>query len=149
MAQEPDLDPRRRLGYLFKHAALVMEQVNDRALAPFGIGSRELGLLLTLARLGAPSQHEAAAVLKIDRTTMGSFVDLLEGKGLVVRHADPSDRRRNVVRVTEAGQRTLRDAVRASDEAEKELLSSLSAADVKRLRSALTTIVTEHDDLRG
>jgi len=146
---EPDLDAHRRLGYLLKHAAMILEELNDRALAPFDIGSRELALLLTLARLEAASQQEAAEALRIDRTTMVAYVDLLEGKGLVRRRPDPRDRRRNVVEVTEVGQRTLRDAVRASDEAEREMLGTLDGAEGERLRTALKTIVAGHDDLRG
>ena len=147
--REPDLDPRRRLGYLLKHAAMILEELNEQALAPFDIGSRELGLLLTLARLEAASQHEVAAALGIDRTTMVAYVDLLEGKGLVARRPDPRDRRRNVVELTAVGRRVLRDAARASDEAEREVLRPLDAADGDRLRSALSAIVAEHDRLRG
>src|SRR5947209_3118023 len=36
----------RRLGYLFKHAGLLMSELNDAVLAPFGIEPRELGILI-------------------------------------------------------------------------------------------------------
>ena len=146
---EPDLDVHRRLGYLLKHAAMILEGLNEQALAPFDIGSRELALLLTIARLESPSQHEAAEALRIDRTTMVAYVDLLEGKGLVARRPDPRDRRRNVVELTELGQRTLRGAAKASDGAERELLRPLGAAEGEELRRALRTIVTGHDELAG
>ena len=38
----------RRLGYLFKHAGLLMSELNDAVLAPFGIEPRELGILIVI-----------------------------------------------------------------------------------------------------
>src|SRR3954462_6497798 len=93
---EPDLDARRRLGYLLKHAAMILEGLNEQALAPFDIGSRELALLLTIARLEAPSQHEAGGARRIDPPTWAASLALLEGRALVARRPDPRDRRRNV-----------------------------------------------------
>jgi DNA-binding MarR family transcriptional regulator len=140
MAHEARLEVHDRLGYLLKHAFVLMEEVNDRALAQFDLTGRELSLLMTLADMGAPSQQEASDALRIDRTTMVAYVDLLEGKGLVERRPDPSDRRRNVVELTKLGRRTLQLARRASDAAEKELLAPLSEADRSRLRHALSAI---------
>ena len=140
MADGTELEVHRRLGYLVKHTFVLLEELNDRALAPFDLTGRELSLLMTLADLGSPSQQEAAEALHIDRTTMVAYVDLLESKGLVARRPDPSDRRRNVVEVTDEGQRTLGLARQASDAAERELLAPLSAADQRRLREALAAI---------
>ena len=140
MADDIELEVHHRLGYLLKHAFLRMEELTDGALASFDLTGRELSLLMTLADLGSPSQQEAAEALGIDRTTMVTYVDLLEGKGLVERRPDPSDRRRNVVEVTAVGQRTLRRARRASDVAEKDLLEPLSEADRLRFRDLLAAI---------
>ncbi len=131
----------RRLGYLFKHAATRMEELNTEALAPFGIDARELGILLVIASHEPGSQQQAAQRLGIDRTSMVARIDALEGKGLVSRHPHAEDRRRNVVELTDAGRDTVRQATEASERAEAALLASLAPQEEERLRGALQTIV--------
>ena len=130
-----------RPGYLLKHAQLRMAELNTQALAPYGINGRELAVLLVLADHEPPSQQQAAQRLGIDRTTMVALLDVLEGKGLVSRHPDAGDRRRNVVELTDTGQRTLRQATQASDDAERAFLGSLSAQAGQQLRDSLRTVV--------
>jgi DNA-binding MarR family transcriptional regulator len=132
-----------RLGYLLKHAQLRMSELTTKALAPFGIDGRELGVLFVLAEHEPTSQQRAAQRLGIDRTTMVAMLDSLEAKGLVSRHPDAEDRRRNVVELTDTGHDILRRATEASDEAEQEFLAPLGAQAARYLRSSLQTIVTQ------
>jgi DNA-binding MarR family transcriptional regulator len=138
--RSPELSSR--LAYLLKHAQLRLSELTAEALASHSVDGRELGVLLVLADGGPKSQQQAAQRLGIDRTTMVAMLDALEGKGLVSRHPDVDDRRRNVVELTDAGQDALRRAVEASDAAEHEFLALLSAQDARQLRASLRTIVT-------
>jgi DNA-binding MarR family transcriptional regulator len=142
----PGPELSRRLGYLLKHAQLRMAELTAKALTPYGIDGRELGVLLVLAGPEPGSQQQAAQRLGIDRTTMVALLDTLEGKGLVSRHPRADDRRRNVVELTDAGQHTLRRATRASDDAEREFLAPLSAQAAQQLRNSLRMIVTHPDN---
>jgi len=141
----PGPELSRRLGYLLKHAQLQMAELTAKALTPYGVDGRELGVLLVLAGHEPASQQQAAQRLGIDRTTMVALLDALEGKGLVSRHPHADDRRRNVVELTDAGQDTLRRATRASDDAEREFLAPLSPRAAQQLRDSLQTIVTHPD----
>jgi len=118
-----------------------MSELTAKALTPYGIDGRELGVLLVLAGREPASQQQAAQRLGIDRTTMVALLDTLEGKGLVSRHPHADDRRRNVVELTEAGQDALRRATEASDDAEREFLAPLSPQAARQLRDSLQTIV--------
>ena len=131
----------RRLGYLFKHAEMRMEQLNSEALAPFHIDARELGILLVIAGHEPGSQQQAAQRLGIDRTSMVARIDALEDKGLVSRHPHAEDRRRNLVQLTGAGRDTVRRATEASARAEATLLASLTPLQAQRLREALQAVV--------
>jgi DNA-binding MarR family transcriptional regulator len=142
---ESEFSVRKRLGYLLKHALYLMEDLNAKALAPLGIDARELGVLLVLADHEPTSQQHAARRLGIDRTTMVAMLDTLERKGLVSRHPDADDRRRNVVELTDAGQDLVRRGVEASDRAERQLLASLSPQAAQHLRTALRSIVPYPD----
>jgi len=135
----PLLSPR--LGYLFKHVQMRMHELNEEALAPFGIDGRELGILLVLAGHEPGSQQQAAQRLGIDRTSMVTLLDALEDKGLVSRHPHAADRRRNVVELTDAGRDTAQRAAQASERAEADLLAPLSSQEGDRLRKALQAIV--------
>ena len=129
-----------RLGYLLKHAQLRMAELNAKALGPHGISGRELAVLLVLAGQEPVSQYQASQWLGIDRTTMVAQLDALEGKGLVSRHPDAADRRRNMIELTDVGHDTLQKAVKASDEAERELLAPLGPQAARDLRNALQAI---------
>ena len=131
-----------RLGYLFKHAQLRMTELNEKALAPYGINGRELAVLLVLAGHEPASQLQVAQRLNVDRTTMVALLDTLEDKALVSRHPHAEDRRRNVVELTETGRDILRRASTASDAAERTFLAPLDARAADQLRDSLRTIVT-------
>jgi DNA-binding MarR family transcriptional regulator len=139
--EEPGPELTSRLGYLLKHAQLRMAELNAAALAPYGLDGRELAVLLAVAGGEPPSQQQAARRLGIDRTTMVALLDALEDKGLVARHPDAGDRRRNVVGLTATGRDTLRLAVRASDEAERRFLAPLTGPAARQLRGSLAALL--------
>jgi DNA-binding MarR family transcriptional regulator len=145
----PGPELSRRLGYLFKHAAMRLQELHVQALTPFGIDARQLGVLLVLAGHEPASQQQAAQRLGVDRTTMVALLDTLEDKGLVFRHPHAEDRRRNVIELTDHGMDTLRRAIQASDDAERALLAPLSPQDRKRLRDALQLIVVHRNANEG
>jgi DNA-binding MarR family transcriptional regulator len=126
-----------RLGYLLKHAQQQLMQAAVPAMAPFGIDGRELAVLSVLGAGPPLSQQEAAEQLGVDRTTMVALVDVLEGKGLVERQRSPSDRRKNIVELTPAGQSCLTRAGQARDEAEREFLAPLGNAGAAQFTRAL------------
>jgi DNA-binding MarR family transcriptional regulator len=114
-----------------------MEALNVSALAPLGIDPRELGVMLLIGDHKPSSQEQSAQRLGVDRTTMVALIDTLERKGLVTRHPDADDRRRNVVELTAAGHEVLLHATKASNEAESAFLFPLTAAAADNLRAAL------------
>jgi DNA-binding MarR family transcriptional regulator len=133
--------PPSRLGYLLKHAQQRLTELTGPALAPYGISGRELAVLLTLAGCEPASQQQAAQRLGVDRTTMVGLVDALEAKNLVARRAQESDRRRNVVELTEAGRETVRRAGQAAAQAEREFLAPLTPEMAAQFVEALRTLV--------
>ena len=135
-----------RLGYLLKHAQQRLVQAAGPAMAGYGIDGRELAVLTVLAADYPLSQHEAAERLGVDRTTMVALVDELEAKGLVERHRSPQDRRKNIVQLTNAGERCLDGAGRARDEVERDFLAPLGDELGRQFRRALQILAgVRHD----
>jgi DNA-binding MarR family transcriptional regulator len=130
-----------RLGYLLKHARERLSELTAAALEPFGVDGRQVAVLLVLADGEPASQQAAAGRLGIDRTSMVGLLDVLEGKGLVARRPDTTDRRRNVVELTPAGRDMLTRANAACDAAEQEFLRPLTPAVAAQLTAALRTVV--------
>lgn len=125
------------LGYLLKHAYFALEERTDAALAPFGITSRDLGVLRVIAGGEAKSQQDVAGVLGVDRTSMVALLDALERAAIVTRRPSEQDRRRNVVELTEAGRELFLQAERASLAVEQNFTSALGHAGASRFRGAL------------
>ena len=130
-----------RLAVLLKHALAGLAERTMAALAPHGIDGRSLAVLTVLASPAPLSQQEAAARLGVDRTTMVALIDALEGDGLVARSPHPDDRRKNVVRLTEKGQRVFAEALPASQAAEGEFLAPLSGGEAARLKASLRALI--------
>ena len=135
-------DPHEVLAYLLKHAHLRLTELSDAALAPYGIDSKDYGVLRVIAAGEPTSQAHVAQTLSIDRTTMVALIDSLATKGIVTRRPDPDDRRRNVVELTESGETVHEQASAAYDAAERELLAPLSAAERAGLPDVLRALVS-------
>ncbi|MDQ8705987.1 MarR family transcriptional regulator [Streptomyces sp. LHD-70] len=103
--RQQDLSPELTVsvGFLLSKAAELVTADFEQSLRPYGIKARDYGVLTLLHQHGPLSQQRIGERLKIDRTTMVSVVDDLEGVGLVERMRDPEDRRRYAVTMTEKG----------------------------------------------
>ena len=71
------------------------------------------------------TQRELGELLGIDRTTMVAVTDGLEADGRVTRQR-ATDRRSNMVSITEAGRSTLESADRALQHCEDEFVAGLT-----------------------
>lgn len=142
-AAGPDREPGVRLGYLLKHAHQRFTELAAAALAPYQLDGRELAVLGVLGGDRPTSQQSAAQRLRVDRTTMVALVDALEDKGLVVRHPDAGDRRRNLVELTAAGRNTLELASRVADDVERRFLARIGEPAAQQLKNALRTLVMD------
>ena len=83
------------------------------------------------------SQAEVAAALGMDRETMMAVIDRLEDRGFVIRKRSTSDRRRQDLYLTPAGQNTLRKCKTKIAEHEEKFRELFSAAELTSLLDAL------------
>lgn len=129
------------LGYLLKHVQLRFFELTTGALAPAGINGREAAVLRAIDNPHPLAQGEIARRMGIDRTTMVALIDDLQERGLVQRRQDPDDRRKNVVELTDAGQKITRQAIKASEQAERTFLSPLSADEAEQFKKTLRALL--------
>jgi DNA-binding MarR family transcriptional regulator len=95
-----------------------------------------LGEFALLAALPA-SQRELGEQLRKDPADMVRLLDAAESSGLVVRAADPADRRRRLVSLTPAGSAALRSHFDTAREVEDEALAALDASERATLHALL------------
>ena len=86
-----------------RQAARHVTKLYDEALAPIGLGVNQYAILSKLERFGPRTICELAALLVMDRSTLGHLLRPLEKRGLVRLDAPEADRRSRVIALTPAG----------------------------------------------
>jgi DNA-binding MarR family transcriptional regulator len=130
--------------WLINQAALPANRLVTEGLTGAGTRRHHYSLLAALDELGPASQATLSRRTTIDRSDMVATVNELAEQGLVERAPDPTDRRRNIVSITAAGRRQLRKLDRLLAQAQRELLTPLSADERTQLVRLLTRIVDHH-----
>jgi DNA-binding MarR family transcriptional regulator len=121
------------LGFHLRLAQAALYRDFTIALAKLDLTQRQFATLeLVRANPGASQAHLAGA-LALDRPAMMAVIDRLEQRGLVVRERSVSDRRRQEIRLTEAGGDLLEQATRRVRRHDGRFLSRFSRADAKTL----------------
>jgi DNA-binding MarR family transcriptional regulator len=147
--ERPDLDVAplevlSRVSRLARH----LDRARSAAFAERDLESWEFDVLSALRRAGAPyelSPGQLVTQTLVTSGTMTNRVDRLLARGLVQRLPDPHDRRGVIVRLTDAGRRTVDDAFAGLLDRERELLSRLTATDRSRLAGLLRHLVSPFD----
>jgi len=106
-------------------------------LARMELNARQVGILTLVTEREPMTQKALGDMLRIDRTTMVTLIDDLEGKGLVVRQRHPRDRRAFLVWPTESGRTAKIEAVAILDEQQRRFLAPLTAAERQQLGALL------------
>ena len=108
-----------------------------RAIRPLGLGAQQFLVLEQLQLLGEASQAELADGLGIDRSNLAAIAGELADRGLVERTRDEADRRRYVLRLSQACEQLLRRTEGAIAAAENDLLGPLDDEERAQLHSLL------------
>ena len=101
-------EPDGRVGTLHR-----LLKLNTRLMQPFSthlshrhnISLNEFRLLMAIGRLGASASHELAEHTGVNAMSVSRAVATLERHGRITVEADPHNRRRKVLRLTDEGRR--------------------------------------------
>lgn len=124
------------LGRLGREARRQFAQV----LSAWELQPSHYGILLLLEAIGQASQQHLAQTLTIDRANMVALLDLLEQRGFIERQADPLDRRRHAVKLTEVGQRELQQIRQAREAVDEAFFAGLDAEEQETLHQLLVKL---------
>lgn len=113
----------------------------------WGVTAVQFSALTAMARQPGLDQRTLARRIGFDTSTLGSVLDRLEARGLVVRQAHRQDRRVRLLFITPAGQQTV-DAMRESVlRAGERLLAPLSPEEQATLLALMRKLVITNNAL--
>jgi DNA-binding MarR family transcriptional regulator len=128
-------------GYLIRraqqvHAAVWLREVGS------DITSVQFGVLNVLALHPDSDQRTVGDHLGLDRSTIADLVARLEKRGYLRRVRDASDRRRNLLRLSEQGRAELDQLLPAALRVNEHLTARMSGAEHAELRRLLGLLLT-------
>ncbi|HYL07657.1 MAG TPA: MarR family transcriptional regulator [Candidatus Udaeobacter sp.] len=133
-----------RISRLALHIGRHQEQVFAR----FGLNRGDVGVLSALRIAGPPNQLSPTRLFKglmLSSAGITSRLDRLERLGMVRRTRHPNDRRGILVELTEEGRSVLDRAVRASADAEGELVAGLEPGELRELAALLKKMLSRFE----
>lgn len=125
------------LGYHLRRAQGSMHRDFMATVAEFELTQKQAATLWLIHANPAVSQVSLASALDMDRATMMSIIDRLEGRGFVIRRRSTVDRRRQELYLTPAGQNTLRKVKARINEHEARVRSLFTKAEIDALIETL------------
>jgi DNA-binding MarR family transcriptional regulator len=132
--------------WLLHRAAQRMRSATGEQAEKHGLQLRDYIVMSALHLRPNLTQGELGKELGLDKTTLMSQLDRLEGMGLVVRRNDPRDRRARIPEITEAGRALCAKLSNSCTRVESAALSSFSQSQVATFRRILFEIIGDSED---
>ena len=128
-----------------RKASRRLTQLYDDALKPSGLRSTQYTILYEIERRSdeAPTMAELAAVLAMDRSTLGHNLGPLERDELIKVRADGADRRQRRVVLTARGKSTFWNAAPLWRAAQNQFDKIFGEREAKQLKATLLRIAFE------
>lgn len=135
----------RQAGHLLRrahqrHTAIFQENIADSQLTPL-----QFAALVKLRDVGEVSQNQLGRLTAMDAATMQGVIQRLSGRGLIERRADPDDRRRLILSLSDAGRELVDDAVSTGHDITRLTLSPLSASEQKTFMALLARLAEQEE----
>jgi DNA-binding MarR family transcriptional regulator len=130
-------------GRLLGTAARLVEHSWNARLREYGVSHAGMIVLSTLGH-GAASQRNLATDQHVTEQTIGRTIAHLESTGHVARRSDPTDRRRRVVELTDAGAALLTEMFDTGERITDDILRA-AGADISQFRRTLETLIVAMD----
>jgi DNA-binding MarR family transcriptional regulator len=140
-AKSKDRGEEPRFVYLVGRVDRGLRKSLEQALRGSDLSVPEYTAMSVLARRPGLSNAQLARRSLISPQSMMDVIARLEQRALVARRTDPSHARILKTQLTTAGEALLGQAQGTVSALEEELLVDLSAAERKRLRGALTSVM--------
>lgn len=118
-----------QIGHLLRRAhqrasAIFAANIGEHKLTPV-----QFAALAKIYDAGAVSQNKLGRLTAMDPATMQGVISRLAHKGFIERHADPKDRRRTMLRLTETGEVAVLYSIPRGKKITRDTLAPLSKSE--------------------
>jgi DNA-binding MarR family transcriptional regulator len=138
-------DFRHAPGHLIRRAHQVSVAIFMEETADFEVTPVQFAILNALLETPGEDQVTLARRVAFDAATFGSVITRLEARGWVRRAADPADRRRKRLWVTDNGSQAASRMKRSVGKVQSRILEPLDAAERAQLIELLGRLVSGHE----
>ncbi|MCA0145083.1 MarR family winged helix-turn-helix transcriptional regulator [Blastococcus sp. LR1] len=125
--------------YVVKQLELATRAQLDALLRPSGITALQYTALSVLVRRPAMSSADLARASFVSAQSTADLVGALERRGMIERQVDPDNRRRMMIRLTEAGRTFLDEYEPLVAQVEERMLQQLDRGQRDALRGYLNS----------
>jgi DNA-binding MarR family transcriptional regulator len=123
------------------HTAQMAQAEVESRLSAVGLSWPKLLALQALSDAGESLPlGQLAERLACVKSNITQLVDRLEADGFVARQADPEDRRTRLAVLTASGRKVCREGTRLKQEAERDLLTTLTRDEARQLAGLLEKV---------
>lgn len=136
------------IGFLLADAQRLLRRRYERAAEAEGLGlsASEARTLAYITVYESRRQTALADIMNVDPMTLVGYLDTLEGKGLVERCPDPTDRRAKLVRPSPTAAAMVERIRTLGRHIREQATDGLGDGDVAVLRRALTQMIQNLSD---
>lgn len=134
------------------HLARRLQQANTtlwHALVSEETTSPQFAVLNAVASASDTDQRMVGEMIGLDRSTTAEIVTRLADRGLLRRIRDPRDGRRNLLRLTAAGEAAHGQLARSVAQMNEVFLAPLDSGEQKTLLELMWRVVTAADGLKA
>ena len=135
-------DPRREAALRIVETSRLLRSLVEQRLKPFGMTRAQAATLARLDREDGQAQYEVAEALEVQPIAMVRLVDQLSAEGLLERRTDPSDRRCNLLFLTDGGRQRLKQLEGFKSGLGAELFDGIGEAEILQILRTLDHLHT-------
>lgn len=144
---QPPLDLDELPGHHIRRLQQIAVALFLQETEAFGLTPVQFAALQGVAAAPGVDQRTLARAIGLDTSTTGGVVDRLEARGLLLRSANPDDRRVRLLSLTPAGAALLRDVTPAMLRAQQRILEPLPVHEQRAFMDMLRRLVTANNAL--
>jgi DNA-binding MarR family transcriptional regulator len=126
------------------YTASLLKKKADVFFHQFGLTDVQFNVMMLLAYEGGSqeglSQAQLSDMMLVNRANITSLIDRMEKAGLVIRTAEPSDRRYNIVKMTAKGKKVFAKVEPSYLEQVRKIMASLDTPELKKLMTMLEKV---------
>lgn len=142
-------DLERFLPYLLNQAAeATSRSFQETYRAQYGLTRTQWRVLANLGKFGAMTARDICRISHMEKTKVSRAVSALERDGLVMRRSGETDRRTEILTLSEEGQRLFTELGRKAIEHDRRLRSRLGNGIADQFEKVLRRLIADAGDPR-